>query len=245
VSLSTQEGYGGITHKDQKRVVTLFSDVSSTANPNQVLGQVQSELASTLENLPQGVRYEWTGEQEEQADAIAFLSNAFLIALFLISFILISQFNSVTKPIIVLTSVVMSISGVLYGLVIFQMPFVIIMTGIGIISLAGVVVNNAIVLIDYVDVVKSKYPEKSTYDVLIMAGSTRFRPVVLTAITTTLGLVPLAIGFNIDFFTFTNNPIEFFTNINEYLYWGGEQAAWWSPMAVAVIVGLIFALHLH
>jgi Cation/multidrug efflux pump len=135
----------------------------------------------------------------------------------------------------------MSISGVLYGLVIFQMPFVIIMTGIGIISLAGVVVNNAIVLIDYVDVVKSKYPEKSTYDVLIMAGSTRFRPVVLTAITTTLGLVPLAIGFNIDFFTFTNNPIEFFTNISEYLYWGGEQAAWWSPMAVAVIVGLIFA----
>ncbi|HBD42926.1 MAG TPA: copper transporter [Bacteroidetes bacterium] len=241
VSLSTQEGYGGITHKDQKRVVTLSSDVSSAANPNQILGQVQAELANTLANLPQGVRYEWTGEQEEQADAIAFLSNAFLIALFLIAFILISQFNSVVKPIIVLTSVIMSISGVLYGLVIFQMPFVIIMTGIGIISLAGVVVNNAIVLIDYIDILRAKYPEKSTYDVLIMAGATRFRPVVLTAITTTLGLVPLAIGFNIDFFTFTNNPVEFFSNISEYLYWGGEQAAWWSPMAVAVIVGLIFA----
>ena len=139
-----------------------------------------------------------------------------------------------------MTSVVMSTAGVFYGLVIFQMPFVIIMTGIGVISLAGVVVNNAIVLIDYIDILRNR-DNLSLYEALVEGGKVRFRPVVLTAITTTLGLVPLAIGFNLDFIVLTSNPIEFFTNISEYLYWGGEQAAWWAPMAIAVIVGLLFA----
>ena len=134
----------------------------------------------------------------------------------------------------------MSISGVLYGLVLFQMPFGIIMTGIGVISLAGVVVNNAIVMIDYIDILRSR-DKLELYDALVQGGLVRFRPVILTAITTTLGLVPLAIGFNLDFIVLANDPVTFFNNIGEYLYWGGVQAAWWSPMAIAVICGLMFA----
>jgi len=134
----------------------------------------------------------------------------------------------------------MSTAGVLLGLVIFQMPFGVIMSGIGVISLAGVVVNNAIVLIDYIDVLR--YRDKmSIKEALVQAGVVRFRPVILTAITTTLGLVPLAIGFNIDFLVLVGDPIHFFSNINEFVYMGGEQAAWWAPMAIAVISGLVFS----
>jgi multidrug efflux pump subunit AcrB len=134
----------------------------------------------------------------------------------------------------------MSVAGVLYGLVIFKMPFSIIMTGVGIVSLAGVVVNNAIVLIDYIDILR-KRDELPVYEALIEAGKVRLRPVLLTAITTTLGLIPLAIGFNLDFIVLVNQPWEFFTNIGQYVYMGGEQAAWWGPMAIAVISGLVFA----
>lgn len=240
-SWETTEGLGGIKHIDQERVITVQADVRSDYNANAVLGEVQQVLQPYLQNeLPSGYTAQWTGQQEDQQEAIDFLSMAFLIALFLIAFILISQFNSLFKPFIVMTSVIMSTAGVFFGLVIFQMPFVIIMTGIGIISLAGVVVNNAIVLIDYIDILR-KRDNMGLYDALIQGGKVRFRPVVLTAITTTLGLVPLAIGFNLDFIVLINNPIEFFTSINEYLYWGGEQAAWWAPMAIAVIVGLLFA----
>ncbi len=235
------EGLGGIKHKDQERVITVMADVRSNYNANAVLEEVQQVLQPYLRNeLPGGFSASWTGQQEDQQEAIDFLSMAFLIALFLISFILISQFNSLFKPFIVMTSVIMSTAGVFYGLAIFQMPFVIIMTGIGVISLAGVVVNNAIVLIDYIDILR--YRDKmGLYEALVEGGKIRFRPVVLTAITTTLGLVPLAIGFNLDFIVLTSNPVEFFTNLGEYLYWGGEQAAWWAPMAIAVIVGLLFA----
>ena len=114
------------------------------------------------------------------------------------------------------------------------------MTGIGIVSLAGVVVNNAIVLIDYVDILRFRDRLK-TRDALLKAGSTRFRPVILTAVTTVLGLIPLAIGFNFDFLVLYSNPAEFFSNIGQYVYYGGEQAAWWSAMATAVIVGLTFS----
>ncbi len=235
------EGLGGIKHKDQERVITVMADVRSGYNANAVLQEVQQVLQPYLsDRLPSGYSTSWTGQQEDQQEAIDFLSMAFVIALFLIAFILISQFNSLFKPFIVMTSVIMSTAGVFYGLAIFQMPFVIIMTGIGVISLAGVVVNNAIVLIDYIDILRSR-DGMGLYEALVEGGKVRFRPVVLTAITTTLGLVPLAIGFNLDFIVLTNNPLEFFTGLNEYLYWGGEQAAWWAPMAIAVIVGLLFA----
>jgi len=235
------EGLGGIKHKDQRRVITVMADVRSGYNANAVLAEVQEVVAPYIQNqFPKGYTTQWTGQQEDQQEAIDFLGGAFLIALFLIAFILISEFNSISKPVIVMTSVLMSTAGVLIGLVIFRMPFVIIMTGIGVISLAGVVVNNAIVMIDYIDILRTR-DKMRLFDALVQGGKVRFRPVILTAITTTLGLVPLAIGFNLDFITLISNPVLFFTNISEYLYWGGEQAAWWSPMAVAVIVGLLFA----
>jgi multidrug efflux pump subunit AcrB len=135
-----------------------------------------------------------------------------------------------------MTSVLMSTVGVLLGLSVFQMPFVIIMTGVGIISLAGIVVNNAIVLIDYIDILRER-DHLDRREALVQGGKTRFRPVVLTASTTALGLVPLAIGLNFDFF-------GLYTALQPDLYWGGDQAAWWGPMAVAVIVGIIFATFL-
>mgnify|MGYP000252837677 FL=1 len=243
-SWGIKEGLGGIKHKDQERVVTVMADVRSSYNANAVLQEMQTVLDDYISNqMPTGYDANWTGQQEDQQEAIDFLSTAFLIALFLIAFILVSQFNSVSKPFIVMTSVIMSTAGVFFGLVIFQMPFVIILTGIGVISLAGVVVNNAIVMIDYIDILRTR-DNMPLYDALVQGGKVRFRPVVLTALTTTLGLVPLAIGFNLDFITLINAPAEFFTNIGEYLYWGGEQAAWWAPMAIAVINGLIFATFL-
>ena len=234
------EGFGGIKHKDRQRVITVSADVRANYQANAVFQEVQQKLEPYLNSLPKSITTEYTGQQEEQDKAQEFLFNAFLIAIMLIFFILISQFNSVSKPIIVLTSVIMSISGVFYGLVIFNMPFVIVMTGVGVISLAGVVVNNAIVMIDYIDILRER-DGLPVYEALVQGGRIRFRPVILTAITTTLGLVPLAIGFNLDFITFVGSPMEFFTNLGEYLYMGGEQAAWWSPMAIAVIAGLIFA----
>ena len=137
---------------------------------------------------------------------------------------------------IIMTSVLLSTVGVLIGLMVFRMPFGIIMTGIGVISLAGIVVNNAIVLIDYIDVLRYR-DGRTRFEALIQGGVTRFRPVVLTAITTVLGLVPLAIGLNFDFF-------GLFTSLNPEFYWGGVQAAWWGPMAIAVIAGLTFATFL-
>ncbi|MBU94990.1 MAG: copper transporter [Balneola sp.] len=236
------DGFGGIRHKESERVITVSADVRSGYQSNAVLAEAQQVLSIYLNGLPPGYSYEWTGQQQEQDESFAFLGRAFLIAVFLISFILVSQFNSIVKPIIILSSVVMSTAGVFYGLVTFQMAFGL-MAFLGLISLAGVVVNNAIVLIDYVDILR----DRDGFDLrsaLVQAGKVRFRPVILTAITTTLGLVPLAVGFNFDFITLVNNPLEFFTHLGEYIYWGGEQAAWWGPMAIAVIVGLLFSTFL-
>jgi multidrug efflux pump subunit AcrB len=229
------EGAGSVKRKDLDRVVTITSDVVAGQNSNAVLGEVQAVLASAglQEELPAGYTLRYTGEQEEQMETMEFLSNAFLIALMLMGFILVSQFNSLVKPVIILTSVIMSTVGVLIGLMIFQMPFGIIMTGVGIISLAGVVVNNAIVLIDYIDILRDR-EGMNRREALVEGGKTRFRPVILTAVTTVLGLIPLAIGLNFDF-------LGLFSRLDPNLYWGGEQAAWWGPMAIAVIAGLTFA----
>ena len=230
------EGAGSIQRLDMDRSVTVSSEVRAGFNSNAVLGEVQLALAEFAESLPPGYQIRYTGENEEQAEAQAFLLTAFLMALFLIGFILISQFNSLVKPFIILTSVIMSTVGVLLGLMVFRMPFGVIMTGVGIISLAGIVVNNAIVLIDYIDVLRGR-DGVDRRDALVLGGMTRFRPVVLTAITTALGLVPLAIGLNFDFF-------GLYGSLTPDLYWGGDQAAWWGPMAIAVIAGIIFATFL-
>ena len=231
------DGYGSIRRKDQTRMATISSYVRGGLNSNAVLGEVREVLAEFVTNdLPVGYRVQYTGQSQDQDEAAAFLQSAFLGAVMLIGLILVTQFNSVVKPVIILTSVLMSTAGVFLGLMIFRMPFGIIMTGVGIISLAGIVVNNAIILIDYIDLLRTR-DGMDRREALVKGGHVRFRPVVLTAITTALGLIPLAIGLNFDFF-------GLYTNLQPELYWGGEQAAWWGPMAIAVIVGILFATFL-
>ncbi len=237
VSVATwdvQDGLGSIRRKDMDRLAAITSDVRAGLNQNAVLMEVQETLAPfAADEIPLGYQLRYTGQLEEQMAAQEFLTSAFIIALMAIGAILISQFNSVVKPVIIMTSVIMSTVGVLIGLMTFNMPFVIIMTGVGVISLAGIVVNNAIVLVDYIDVLRDR-DGLSRMEALVRGGMTRFRPVILTAVTTALGLVPLAVGLNFDFF-------GLYGALNPDLYWGGEQAAWWGPMAVAVIVGILFA----
>ncbi|MBI2401420.1 MAG: efflux RND transporter permease subunit [Gemmatimonadetes bacterium] len=230
------KGFGDVKRKDLDRVVTVSSDVRTGHNANAVLAEVQQELADVPSALPSGYQMSYTGQQQEQQESQSFLTGAFFLALLLIGFILVAQFDSVTRPLIIMTSVIMSTIGVLIGLMVFRMPFGIIMTGIGVISLAGVVVNNAIVLLDYTDTLRTR-DGLSLRDAVVTAGRTRFRPVWLTAITTVLGLMPLAVGFNLDF-------IGLYTRLAPDLYWGGEQASWWGPMAIAVIAGLLFATFL-
>ncbi len=232
-----REGLGSIRRKDMDRLATISAQARAGYNQNQVLAEVQQTLAEFVETeIPPGYQVRYTGQLEEQMEAQEFLTTAFGIALMLIAFILISQFNSVVKPVIILTSVIMSTVGVLLGLMVFDLPFVIIMTGIGIISLAGIVVNNAIVLIDYIDILRER-DQMNRREALVQGGITRFRPVILTAITTALGLVPLAIGLNFNFF-------GLYASLTPELYWGGEQAAWWRNMAIAVIAGILFATFL-
>ncbi len=233
---SVNESFSGINRKDLDRVVTVSSDVRSGYNANAVLAEVQGELAELVASLPQGYDLRYTGQQEEQQESEAFLLGAFMMALLLIGFILVSQFDSVLKPVIILSSILLSTVGVLIGLLIFDMPFGIIMSGVGVISLAGVVVNNSIVLMDYIGVLRER-DGLSRLESLVRGGLTRFRPVTLTAITTVMGLIPLAVGLNIDFY-------GFYGSLRPDFYWGGEQAAWWGPMAIAVIAGLTFATFL-
>jgi len=236
--------YGSVKRKDSEKVVTMFSNVLDGYNPTEINGQIKDVMAAFP--VPEGITVKFTGEQEEQAKSQAFLLRALGIAIALIFLIIVAQFNSVVSPFIIMTSVLFSTIGVFLGLVIFNMDFVVIMTGIGIISLAGVVVNNAIVLIDYTDLVRVRKREelgiqKGNYLALpdlvasiVEAGKTRLRPVLLTAITTVLGLIPLAIGMNINFATLLS---EF----DPQFYVGGDNAAFWGPMAWTVIFGLTFA----
>ena len=217
-------GSGAIQHIDQDLVVTIQGDVAEGFNENTVRAGVQEQLASW--EGAGGTTVRLGGANDEQQSTIAFLSRAFLIALFLIALVLVTQFNSFTRPAVVLASVVLSLVGVLWGLVFTATPFGIMMTGIGVISLAGVVVNNAIVLLDYVEQLRRNGMSMS--DALVEAGIVRFRPVMLTAITTVLGLVPMALGWSIDV-----RGMRFIT--------GGSSAQFWGPMAVAVIFGLAFA----
>ncbi len=235
-NLRVGRGYADIKRKNLDRVVNVTSDVRAGYNANAVLAEVKATLAELESTLPNGYFMRYAGQQEEQEKAQAFLTGAFITAVLLIGFILVAQFDSVTKPVIILSSVILSTVGVLIGLIVFRMPFGIIMSGVGVISLAGVVVNNAIVLIDYIDVLRTR-DGLDRHEAIVKAGKTRFRPVVLTAITTVLGLTPLAIGLNFDF-------LGLYTALTPDFYWGGEQAAWWGPMAIAVIAGLTFATFL-
>jgi multidrug efflux pump subunit AcrB len=236
VSVATwnvQEGMGAIRRKDQTRMATITSNVAAGNNNNVILAEVQRTLADFAASLPPGYTMQYAGQSEEQAEAGAFLQSAFLSAVMLISLILISQFNSVVKPAIIMTGVLMSTIGVLIGLMIFQMPFSVVMGGIGIIALAGIVVKNGIILIDYVDILRER-DGMDRREALVLAGKTRFRPVLLTASTASLGLTTLAVGLNIDF-------IGLYTNLQPNLFLGGEQAAWWGSMSVAIMSGIVVA----
>ena len=209
----------------------------------------QIQIAMNNYEVPDGITVKYTGEQEEQAKSMEFLLGALGIAISLIFLIIVAQFNSVTTPFIIMASVVLSTIGVFLGLVAFNMDFVVIMTGIGIISLAGVVVNNAIVLIDYTNLVRERKRDdlgikegeflslEELIGSIVDSGKTRLRPVLLTAITTVLGLIPLAIGMNINFGSLLSS-------FDPQFYVGGDNAAFWGPMAWTVIFGLTFATFL-
>ena len=239
--------FNAIKHKELNRVVTLYSSVLAGYNANAVVDQVK--LALTNYEMPGGMSYSFTGEIEEQEKNMAFLTNALAAAIGLILLLLVFQFNSISKPLIILLSIFLSFTGVFLGLLLFQMPFVILMTMMGIIALAGIVVNNGVVLLDYTQLlidrktIMEKVPENKMLsmelvkEAIIEGGTARLRPVILTAITTVLGLIPLAIGLNIDFFTL-------FSVYNPNIYLGGDNVIFWGPLAWTVIFGLTFATFL-
>jgi multidrug efflux pump len=239
--------FSAVKRIDLDRVVTVYSNVLSGYNPTDVNDKIRGIIQNF--EVPRGLEISFTGEQEKQAKEMAFLSRALLIAVLLIFLILVGQFNSATTPIIISISVFLSLIGVLFGLLIFRMDFVILMTMIGIISLAGIVVNNAIVLIDYINLIikrekrilnlkpSDKLSSSELLECVVEGGKTRLRPVLLTAITTILGLLPLALGINVNFKTLI-------TELNPNFYIGGENVAFWGPMGWAIIYGLTFATFL-
>jgi len=247
VSKNNTASFSSIKRKDLKRTITVYSNVIGGYNPTQIVNDLKRELKNY--DLPKDINLVFTGEQEEQADNMGFLLLALFYAMGGILLILVAQFNSISKPLIILTSVILSLAGVFLGLVVFQMDFVVIMTMMGIISLAGIVVNNAIVLIDYTQILidRKKYElqmdldqmltKRQYFNLIVAGGKSRLRPVLLTAITTVLGLIPLAIGLNIDFF-------GLFTDYSPNIYIGGDNVIFWGPLAWTVIFGLIFATFL-
>lgn len=245
--ISYGSSYNSINRKDQERVITVYSNVIEGYNANEVVEELKSLLTDF--DMPDNYDFEFTGQQEEMAEQMEFLSSAFMVALFAIFLILVAQFNSIISPFIIILSIVFSTIGVFLGYVFTEMDIVIVMTGVGIISLAGIVVNNAIVLVDYINLLlKRKTEELNVEDhyslkteevrmAIIEGGATRLRPVLLTAITTVLGLIPLAIGFNFNFFTFI-------ARLDPEFFLGGDNAAFWGTMAWTVIYGLVFATFL-
>ena len=239
--------FNAIKHRQLNRVVTLYSDVLAGFNANAVVDEIKKALSSY--NLPNDVQFKFSGEIEEQEKNMSFLSNALLAALGLILLLLVFQFNSISKPIIILLSIFLSFTGVFLGLMAFQMPFVILMTMMGIIALAGIVVNNGVVLLDYTQLLIDRrcielnikpgtlLGKQEAILAIIEGGTARLRPVILTAITTVLGLIPLAIGLNIDFFSL-------FSEWDPKIYIGGDNVIFWGPLAWTVIFGLTFATFL-
>ena len=225
--------YGGIKRKMQKRVISLSSNVVTGFNENEVVGVVKKAL---LEFKPVGkVNVKMTGQQEEQAETGAFLGTALLYSIALMLLILVLQFNAVGKPLIILSEILFSIIGVLIGTALFKMDMSIVMTGVGIIALGGVVVRNGILLIEFAEVARSQ--GMGLWDATIEAGRTRMTPVILTATAAILGLIPLAVGLNMDFETL-------FASGDPQLYFGGDNVVFWGPLAWTMIFGLAFATFL-
>ena len=227
-SIDYSGGLGDIVRINHERVVTVRANVDEMKVPGPV-ARVQAEELLKDFSLPPGYRFTFTGEFEHQQESEEFLAKAFVIALFLIFLILVTQFDSVTQAFIIMTSVILSMGGAFLGLTVIGSPFGIIMTGVGIISLAGVVVNNSIVLIDYTNKLKERGME--VREAVVTAGATRLRPVMLTAVTTILGLLPMVTGVSFDFHKWT-------------ISWVSESTRLWRSMAIVVIFGLMTATFL-
>jgi multidrug efflux pump subunit AcrB len=239
--------FNAIKHRELNRVVTLYSSVLAGYNANEVVAQVKNALNNF--DLPGKANFRFSGEIEKQDENMAFLSNALAAALGLILLLLVFQFNSISKPLIILLSIFLSFTAVFLGLIAFKMPFVILMTMMGIIALAGIVVNNGVVLLDYTQLLIDRKQDLEGLEKgvllskelvipeIIEGGAARLRPVILTAITTVLGLIPLAIGLNIDFFSM-------FSEWDPKIYVGGDNVIFWGPLAWTVIFGLTFATFL-
>jgi len=232
-SVDYTSSYAGIKRLDQKRIITVYSNVLSGYSANDIVPIINQKAKSFP--MHEGTAIKLTGEQEDQAETAAFLLKAMIIALGAIFFILITQFGSVSKSLIILSEVVFSIIGVLLGVMIFHMDLVIMMTGLGVVALGGIVVRNGILIVEFID--SKKAEGMPTRRAIIEGGKTRITPVILTATATMLGLVPLAVGMNINFATL-------FTELNPHIYFGGDNVAFWGPLAWSIIFGLSFATFL-
>ncbi|MBD3224883.1 MAG: AcrB/AcrD/AcrF family protein [Caldithrix sp.] len=228
-----QSTYGGIRRIDNERVITLASNVLTGYNANEIIAQINKSLPKF--DLPEGYSVRFSGEQEMQQEIGNYLVKALFIAVALILIILVAQFNSIGKPIIITIQIIFSFIGVLLGFVIFKIDISVMMTGMGIIAVAGIVVKNAIILIDYTDNALQAGGDK--IKAIVEAGATRLTPVLLTALSTILGLMPLAIGVNINFLTL-------FSELDPQIYFGGDSVAFWNPLAWTIIFGLAFATFL-
>jgi multidrug efflux pump subunit AcrB len=273
-SISTTEKkytFNQIKRKNAKRVMTIYSNVLTGANGDGITKQIESALATANYKMAGDITYSFSGEQEQQKKDSSFLFGALLLALASITIIIVLQFNSISKTMVIMFTVLLSFSGVFYGYVICQMDFVILMTMMGIIALSGIVVKNGIVLMDFfVLLLDEKVAEKKANlleefineldkdyisiksdiqkrefshddltileikEVIIVSGKSRLRPVLLTALTAILGLIPLAIGLNFDFF-------GLITDLNPHLYMGGDNVIFWAPLAWTIIFGLTYA----
>jgi multidrug efflux pump subunit AcrB len=232
-TIDYSNSFAGIKRIDQKRVITLGSNVLTDYNPNEVVAAIEENLKEF--SKPDGVSIKMTGEQENQAETSAFLIVAACIAILLIVMILVIQFNSTSKPVIIMLEIVFSIIGVLIGFSLFKMEISIVMSGVGVMALAGIVVRNGILLVEFTDLLMSQ--GVTLKEAIIEAAKTRMTPVLLTAMAATLGLVPLAVGFNIDF-------VKLFTELNPHIFFGGDNVAFWGPLSWTMIFGLIFGTFL-
>jgi len=231
VSVDLTSTLGSVKRKNQKRVITLRSNVLSGYTPTAVNEAITTHIEN-FKQKPDGVRITQTGEGEQQAETGAFLGKALVIALALILFILVLQFNSVSKSVIILTEIIFSVIGVLLGFGITKMEVSVVMTGIGIVGLAGIVVKNGILVIEFADELRSRGVK--TREAVVQAGKTRIIPVLLTALAAILALVPLATGFNIDF-------VEMFADLDPHIFFGGDNAVFWKPLSWTIIFGLTVA----
>ena len=225
--------YGGIKRQDLKRIITLSSNVLTDYNPNEVVAAIQQELDNY--QAPAGINIRMGGQQEEQAETGAFLGNAMLISMGLIFLLLIMQFNSLSRTVIIMSEILFSIFGVFLGVGIFKNDFSIVMSGIGIVALAGIVVRNGILLVEFMDLMLKE--GMGNYEAIVEAGRTRMTPVLLTATAAILGLIPLGVGLNMDF-------AALFSEFNPHIYFGGDNVAFWGPLAWTMIYGLSFATFL-